>query len=219
MTATSTLSSALRTGISVRPSATKVPVHSRRSSTLVLAPTPILYEQGNIKEVRASDGEAVEVTGTTIVHAPLDDIDLVKWFYGSAERDRRLVLDASSEPIMAPDDKRMSIQVELIGGKLMTQYYVETIAKKNTLILESYSNVIAPRGERASMHIRWELSVAELDDGTSKLTNHVQSRASQAFVTFLERQGIGIEAFRSQRLPAPELGALATSIGHAAVGY
>lgn len=228
MTAISTLTVSSRStaGLSARSSGRPIPEHSRWSGPSALAyggntkfSAPRTFQRLDEKEALADDGETVETMATTILHAPVEDIDLVKWFYGSIERDRRLVLDAFPEWIAAPDGKRMSIQVEVIGGRLVMQYYVETTARKDNLVLESHSHVIMSRGQLASMHIRWEVSVAALDGGKSKLTNHVQSRASQAFVAFLDRQGIEIETYRSQRLPTPELGALATSIGHAAVGY
>ncbi|PBB96788.1 hypothetical protein CK224_21180 [Mesorhizobium sp. WSM3862] len=157
------------------------------------------------------------MTGTTIVRAPIQDIDLAKWFHGSVEHDRRAADDLAPGFIRAPDGKLMSIQVELIGGSLITHYYIETDASRDKLVLESRSDLATARGP-ASVYIHWEVSVTAVDGGRSKLTNRVRSNVSQAFVTFLERQDIEIDAFRLQRLPAPGLRALATSIRQAAVG-
>ncbi|MET3521828.1 hypothetical protein [Mesorhizobium abyssinicae] len=157
------------------------------------------------------------MTGTTIVRAPIQDIDLAKWFHGSIERDRPVASDLTPDFIRTPDGKLMSIQVELIGGSLVTHYYVETNARRDKLVLESRSDLVTARGP-TSVHIHWEISVTAVDGGRSKLTNHVRSNASRAFMSFLERQDIEIDAFRSQRLPTPGLGALATNIRRAAVG-
>src|SRR6476620_7662075 len=37
-------------------------------------------------DITASDGETVDMSGTTIIDAPVEGIDLVKWFYGPDER-------------------------------------------------------------------------------------------------------------------------------------
>lgn len=165
----------------------------------------------------SADGATVEMTGTTIVRASIQDIDLAKWFHGSIERDRPVASDLRPDFVMAPDGKLMSIQVELMGGSLITHYYVETDASRDKLVLESRSDLVTAQGP-TSVQIHWEVRVTAVDDGMSKLTNHVRSNASRAFMSFLERQDIEIDAFRSQRLPTPDLGALATSIRRAAVG-
>ncbi|TPK96935.1 hypothetical protein FJ934_08260 [Mesorhizobium sp. B2-4-12] len=167
------------------------------------------------KKALSSDGETVEMTGTTIVEASIDKIDLAQWFHGPVEPHGRSTPALASGSMAAPDGKPMSVQVELIGGSLIMQYYVETNARKDNLVLESHSDLFTSQGP-TSIHIRWEVSVTALEGGRSKLTNRVQSRTSQAFMAFLDRQGIEIEAFRSQCLPTPELRALAKSISRAA---
>ena len=95
----------------------------------------------------------------------------------------------------------MSINVEIIGGSLMVQHYVETLARKDHLILDSTSDVFTPTG-RTTIHVTWELSVRELGDGRCEFTNHVPSSGTEEFMTFLDRQGIPFEQFRAQRQPA-----------------
>ncbi len=95
----------------------------------------------------------------------------------------------------------MSINVEIIGGSLMVQHYVETLAQKDNLILESTSDVFTPTG-RTTIHVTWELSVREFGAGRCEFTNRVRSHGTEEFMTFLERQGIPFEQFRAQRQPA-----------------
>ena len=94
----------------------------------------------------------------------------------------------------------MSINVEIIGGSLMVQHYVETLARKDHLILNSTSDVFTPTG-RTTIHVTWELSVRELGDGRCEFTNHVHSYGTEELMTFLDRQGIPFEQFRAQRQP------------------
>ena len=90
----------------------------------------------------------------------------------------------------------MSINVEIIGGSLMVQHYVETLARKDHLILEFDVTT-----GRTTIHVTWELSVRELGDGRCEFTNHVHSYGTEEFMTFLDRQGIPFEQFRAQRQP------------------
>lgn len=100
----------------------------------------------------------------------------------------------------ARDGKRMSINVEVIGGSLMVQHYVEKLGRKDRLVLESVSDVFTPSG-RTTLNITWELSAKAIDGGRSEFTNHVRSIATKEFITFLDRQGIPFDVFAAQRQP------------------
>ncbi len=95
----------------------------------------------------------------------------------------------------------MSINVEVIGGSLMVQHYVETLSRKDHLVLDSDSDVFTPTG-RTSIHVTWELSVRQLDKGRCEFTNRVRSYATEEMLNFLARQGIPFDQFRTQRQPA-----------------
>jgi hypothetical protein len=94
----------------------------------------------------------------------------------------------------------MSVNVEMIGGSLSIQHYVETLAKPDHLVLESVSDILTPNG-RSTMNVLWELSVKPIDSSTCKFTNHVRATATPAFIQFLDRQGIPFDLFRAQRAP------------------
>ena len=94
----------------------------------------------------------------------------------------------------------MSINVEVIGGSLMVQHYVETLAEKDHLILESISDVFTPNG-RTTIYVFWELSVKPIDEQRCEFTNHVRSKATGELLLLLDRQGIPFDIFRAQRQP------------------
>ena len=50
---------------------------------------------------------------------------------------------------MTPDGKRMSVNVEIIGGSLMVQHFVETLGDKDHLVLDSDSTFSLRPGGRA----------------------------------------------------------------------
>jgi hypothetical protein len=156
----------------------------------------------SIKEHDMNEDEIVDSSFTATVHAPIEKIDIPAWYFSLGEKEYQ---GCSPAHIAAgfttmPDGRRMSINVEIIGGSLMVQHYVETLGHRNHLILESVSDVFTPMG-RTTIHVHWEMSVKAIDARTCEFTNRVRSSATQEFKAFLDRQGIPFDVFRAQRQP------------------
>ncbi len=149
-----------------------------------------------------SDNQIVDSSFTAIVNAPIEKIDIPRWCFTLPEKEYQSCSPAhiAAGFTTAPDGTRMSINVETIGGSLMVQHYVETLAEKDHLILDSDSDVFTPTG-RLTIHVTWELSVKAIDGGRCEFTNRVQSFATDEMMAFLDRQGIPFEVFRTQRQP------------------
>lgn len=149
-----------------------------------------------------NDHEIVDSRFTAIINAPIERIDIPKWCFTAPESEYQGCSPAhiAAGFTTTPDGKRMSVNVETIGGSLMVQHYVETLGEKDHLILESVSDVFTPTG-RTTIHVLWELSVKAIDNERCEFTNHVRSRATAEMRSFLERQGIPFEVFRAQRQP------------------
>jgi hypothetical protein len=154
------------------------------------------------EEIAMGDHEIVDSSFTAIINAPLDKVDIPKWCFSLAEDDYQGCSPAhiAAGLTSSPEGKRMSINVEVIGGSLMVQHYVETLGKKDHLILDSVSDVFTPTG-RTTINVRWELRAQAIDGEKCEFTNHVRSTATKEFMTFLDRQGIPFEVFRAQRQP------------------
>jgi hypothetical protein len=150
-----------------------------------------------------NDNQIVDSAFTAVINAPIDKIDIPSWCFGLAEDDYQGCSPAhvSAAVTTAPNGQRMSINVEVIGGSLMVQHYVETLSRKDHLVLDSDSDVFTPTG-RTSIHVTWELSVKEIEKGKCEFTNRVRSYATDEMLNFLARQGIPFDQFRSQRQPA-----------------
>jgi hypothetical protein len=162
------------------------------ASTIILEP----------KEHNMDETEIVDSSFTATINAPLEKIDIPAWCFALGEKDYQ---DCSPAHIAAgfttaPDGKRMSINVEVIGGNLMVQHYIETLGRKDHLILESVSDVFTPAG-RTTIHVLWEMSVKAIDGGKCEFINRVRSRATDEFTAYLGRQGIPFDVFRAQRQP------------------
>ena len=80
-------------------------------------------------------------------------------------------------------------------------YCVERLATRDRLIVESVSDLATPTG-RTTIRVLWEVSVRSIDTARSVLTSRVRTNVAAEFAEFLSRQGIPLDAFLSQRLPA-----------------
>jgi hypothetical protein len=149
-----------------------------------------------------SEDEIVDSSFTATIRAPIQKIDIPTWCFSLGEDEYQGCSPAhiAAGATTTPDGRRMSINVEVIGGSLMVQHYVETLGRKDHLILESVSDVFTPTG-RTTIHVHWEMSVRAIDGETCELTNRVRSKATEEFKMFLDRQGIPFEVFRAQRQP------------------
>jgi hypothetical protein len=149
-----------------------------------------------------SDNQIVDSNFTAIINAPIERIDIPKWCFSLPDKEYQGCSPAhiAAGFTTAPDGKRMSINVETIGGSLMVQHYVETLGEKDHLILDSDSDVFTPTG-RITVHVTWELSVKAIDKDRCEFTNRVQSFATEELLASLDRQGIPFDIFRTQRQP------------------
>lgn len=149
------------------------------------------------------ENQIVDSSFSAIINAPIRQIDIPEWCFTLPEKEYQGCSPAhiAAGFTTAADGKRMSINVETIGGSLMVQHYIETLGQKDHLILDSDSDVFTPNG-RTTIHVTWELSVKQIDEHRCEFTNRVQSFATDEMIAFLARQGIPFDLFRAQRQPA-----------------
>lgn len=148
------------------------------------------------------DRTIVDSSFSAIINAPLEAIDIPAWCFALSELEYQGCSPAhvAAGSAMAPDGRRMSINVEVIGGVPMVQHYVETVARPDHLVLESVSDLFPPTG-RTTINVVWEMSLKRLDEGRCEFTNHVISRATDELLSMLDKQGIPFELFAVQRRP------------------
>jgi hypothetical protein len=152
--------------------------------------------------MQSIENQIVDSSFSAVINAPIEKIDIPEWCFNLPEKEYQGCSPAhiAAGFTTAPDGKRMSINVETIGGSLMVQHYVETMGEKDHLILDSDSDVFTPTG-RVTLHVTWELSVTKLDDARCEFTNRVRSYATPELLALLGHQGIPFDIFRTQRQP------------------
>ena len=171
------------------------------------------------------DNTIVNSSFSAIIDAPIEKVDIPSWCFSLPESEYQACSPAhfSAATTTAPDGRRMSINVEVIGGSLMVQHYMEEVSKPDHLRLVSNSDVFTPNG-RTKIGVIWDLSVKKIDEQKCEFTNFVQSSATPELLDLLGKQGIPLEVFRTTRRPMSEAHnrqetpLFAKSIEHHAVG-
>lgn len=147
----------------------------------------------------------VESSFSAIINAPIEAIDIPAWCFSLSEAEYQSCSPAhcSAGVTTAPDGRRMSINVEILGGSPMVQHYVEEVGERHHLRLISNSDVFTPTG-RLKVGVIWDLSVTKIDDQSCEFTNTVHSSATPELMDFLAKQGIPWEVFKTARKPISE---------------
>lgn len=144
----------------------------------------------------------VDSSFSAVINAPFDSIDIPVWCFSLPDEEYQGCSPAhfAAGSTTARDGRRMSINVEVIGGALMVQHYVEVVANRHHLVLDSVSDLFTTTG-RTKILVMWELSVKRIDAGKCEFTCHVRTRAPDELWDFLARQGIPFDVFCAQRQP------------------
>lgn len=147
----------------------------------------------------------VESSFSATIQAPFEKVNLPAWCFTLPESEYQACSPAhcAAGTTTGPDGRRMSINVEILGGSLMVQHYLEEIGEPSHLRLVSKSDVFTPTG-RVKIGVVWDLSVKRIDDDSCEFTNLVHSFATPELMNFLGEQGIPWEMFKAARKPISE---------------
>jgi hypothetical protein len=156
-------------------------------------------------EEKMDDNTLVNSSFSAIVNAPIEKIDIPTWCFSLPEAEYQSCSPAhvSAGVTTAPDGRRMSINVEILGGSPMVQHYLEDVSERHHLRLVSNSDIFAPTG-RIKFNVVWDLSVKKIDDQSCEFTNTVHSSATAELLDSLAKEGIPWDVFKSARKPVSE---------------
>jgi hypothetical protein len=126
-----------------------------------------------------------------IVNAPIEKINLTEWLFTLKEHEYQAcsVAHIAAGTTMDKDGKRMSLNVELVGGSLLVQHYIEDISAKDHCRVSSKTDSISPVGN-TKLGVTWELKVKKLSDKMSELTNRVVVLFTEEFRDLLKKANI-----------------------------
>ena len=141
-----------------------------------------------------NDTVITESSANAIINAPIELVDIAEWVFTlpDAEYQRCSPAHIAAGFTTSDTGRRMSLNVETIGGSLMVQHYVEDIGEKHHVRLLSTSDVITPAG-RTKSGVVWELSVKPIDGERCEFTNHVIGKTTPEYWESLGKNGILFE--------------------------
>ena len=146
-----------------------------------------------------------ESSFAAIINAPIEQVDLADWVFNIPDADYQRCSPAhiAAGSSRTADGKRMCINVEMIGGAIVVQHFVEDVAEPHHVRLVSLSDTFSPSG-LTRVQVAWELSVRPLDSERCEFTNHIHGNATDEFHAFLARHGLPFEAAKQARRQASE---------------
>jgi frataxin-like iron-binding protein CyaY len=124
------------------------------------------------------------------INAPTTDIDITDWLFNIDELEYINCTPQSRAHLSAgfthsPDGKRMSINVEDIGGALIIEHYHEAISEMLHCRVVSTSDLLLGR-EYTTAHVIWELIAAPVDGVHHEFVNNVWAHTTEKFEQYLE---------------------------------
>jgi len=146
-----------------------------------------------------------ESSFTSTINASIEMIDLPAWIFGLAddEYQRCSPTHVAAGTSHSPDGRRMSINVEVLGGSVLVSHYIEEISDKHHVRVASVSDSFTPTG-RTTLQVTWDMSVKAIDSNKCQFTKYVHSKPTEEFLGFLAKQVIPFEQFRQARQPVSE---------------
>ena len=95
------------------------------------------------------DNTLVNSSFSAIINAPIEKVDIPSWCFTLPESEYQACSPAhfSAAVTTGADGRRMSINVEVIGGTVIVQHYVEESAEPDHLRLVSHSGLFAPAAQ------------------------------------------------------------------------
>lgn len=127
------------------------------------------------------------------IGAPVQSIDMTNWLFEltSGEYEQCSPDHIACGKSRTPDGRRMSINVEFIGGDLLIQHYVDELAQPWMCRVRSTTDLFSRWG-RSTIEITWIMSVEAIDTESSRLTNRIVASATPALKLALEAQGVSL---------------------------
>ncbi len=142
------------------------------------------------------------------ITALTEAIDITDWLYNLDELEYNNCTPVSKSHISAgfthtPDGKRMSINVEYVGGALLVEHYVEDVSEKLHCRVQSTSTIFI-NNVFTTAHVVWELRADPKEGNQHDFSNYVSIYTTEEFERLLAAQKIPYEEARKNFQAAVE---------------
>jgi hypothetical protein len=130
-----------------------------------------------------------------VINAPIERVDIADWLFHLPNPEYRRCCPTAhiaAGTTTTDDERPMTINVEMMGDRLVIQQYVAEVADPGHCRMVSISDVFSPQG-RTTSHVVWDLSVERLDEHSCEYINHVTATATDEFLGFIDEHAIPFE--------------------------
>ncbi len=134
------------------------------------------------------------------INASTSDIDIPDWLFNVDDAEYIECTPQSRSHLSAglthaPDGKRMSINVEDVGGALIVEHYVEAISEKLHCRVVSTSDLLIGR-EYTTAQVTWDLIATPAGGNHHEFVNNVWIHTTEKYDAYMESHRIPFEAAR-----------------------
>jgi hypothetical protein len=134
------------------------------------------------------------------INAPTSSIDITDWLFNVDDAEYIECTPISRAHLSAglthaPDGKRMSINVEDVGGALIVEHYVENISEKLHCRVVSISDLLIGR-EYTTAQVTWELIATPAGGERHEFINNVWVHTTGKYDAYMHAHRIPFEAAR-----------------------
>ena len=141
-----------------------------------------------------------ESTSKFHINAPTADIDITDWLFNVDELEYINCTPVSRAHLSAglthaPNGKRMSINIEDVGGALVVEHYNEVISEKLQCRVQSISDLLIGR-EYTTTHVIWELLANHTEGNHHEFVNNIWVHTTPQYDAYLNSHRIPYEVAR-----------------------
>jgi hypothetical protein len=134
------------------------------------------------------------------INAPSADIDITDWLFNLDELEYINSTPVSRAHLSAglthaPDGKRVSINIEDVGGALTVEHYNEVISEKLHCRVQSTSDLLIGR-EYTTVRVIWELLANHTEGNHHEFVNNVWVHTTPQYDAYLDSHRIPYEVAR-----------------------
>lgn len=132
----------------------------------------------------------IQSSASAVIHVAAEKIDIPSWLFTlpDEEYQRCAKGHVAGGATVAPDGKRISINVELVGPGLIVQHWKEQITEKQHIHLTSVSDQFV-QGERSTVQLTWDMKVKAINKDSCEFTDTISLYDTPTLREFVEKSG------------------------------
>lgn len=136
---------------------------------------------------------AVQSSASAVIHVAAEKIDIPSWLFTLPDEEYQECAKAhiAGGATVAPDGKRISINVESVGPGLMVQHWKEQITEKQHIHLTSVSDMFV-QNERTTLQLTWDMKVKALSTDSCEFTDTITLYDTPTLREFVEKSGVPV---------------------------